>query len=277
MPRLISTPLKQHLNSGVTTLAIVWLLIRPDGKQIGFTTHDRDLSIDGICYEADSGFRLSATESTNGLEVDNTEISGTLVGKVLKAEELLKGLWDESRVKVGVCNYKALEQGIVWYNVGLLSKIQYQNGTFQTEIRGLTDLLRQPLGIHYSPGCRATFGDKHCGYSPKSEIITVYQALDRARFYATFKMTASQVEQGTLQWRSGKNQGMRMELLSMEEDLIELVLDMPFEIAIGDTALLMEGCDKSFETCVNRFNNAMNFRGEPHKPSQDKILIGPRD
>jgi hypothetical protein len=51
---------------------------------------------------------------------------------------------------------------------------------------------------------------------------------------------------------------------------------MPFETAIGDTALLMEGCDKSFESCVNRFKNAINFRGEPHKPSQDKILIVPR-
>ena len=276
MPRLIPDSLHQHLRGEVTTLAIIWLLTRPDGKQVGFTTHDRDLSIDGICYEADSGFRLSATETTNGLEVDNTEISGTLVGQSIKAEELLKGLWDEARVKVGICNYKALEQGVVWYNVGLLARVHYQSGQFQTEIRGLTDLLRQPLGMHYSPGCRATFGDKHCGYSPKSESITVYQALDRARFYATFNRTGDQLAQGCLQWKTGKNQGIGMELLATDGDRIELVLDMPFEIAIGDTAVLVEGCDKSFETCVKRFNNALNFRGEPHKPSQDKILIGPR-
>ncbi len=276
MTRPIPIPLHNHLRAEVTTLALVWLLTRADGKQVGFTTHDRDLMIDGMGYEADAGFRLSATETTNSLEVDNTEISGSLIGQAIKPEELLKGVWDDARVKVGVCNYKDLAQGVIWYNMGLLGKIRYQGGQFQTEIRGLTDLLRQPLSIRYSPGCRANFGDKACGYHPVSEMIAVYQALDRSRFYATFKMTSVQIENGSLQWLSGKNQGLRMEILATQSDLIELVLEMPFEIQIGDTALLSEGCDKSFETCVNRFNNAVNFRGEPHKPSQDKILIGSR-
>jgi len=31
-----------------------------------------------------------------------------------------------------------------------------------------------------------------------------------------------------------------------------------------DAVELREGCDKRFETCVDRFANAANFRGEPH-------------
>jgi len=47
---------------------------------------------------------------------------------------------------------------------------------------------------------------------------------------------------------------------------------MPFDIAIGDSFEIQAGCDKTFETCINRFNNAINFRGEPHMPGQDEIL-----
>jgi hypothetical protein len=32
-----------------------------------------------------------------------------------------------------------------------------------------------------------------------------------------------------------------------------------------------EGCDKQFATCVNRFKNALNFRGEPHVPGGDLL------
>jgi hypothetical protein len=32
------------------------------------------------------------------------------------------------------------------------------------------------------------------------------------------------------------------------------------------------GCDKELDTCIARFNNAVNFRGEPFVPGTDKIL-----
>ena len=47
---------------------------------------------------------------------------------------------------------------------------------------------------------------------------------------------------------------------------------MPNNIAAGDTFNAVAGCDKTFETCVAKFNNAVNFRGEPHVPGMDKML-----
>jgi uncharacterized phage protein (TIGR02218 family) len=38
---------------------------------------------------------------------------------------------------------------------------------------------------------------------------------------------------------------------------------------------LREGCDKRFETCVSRFGNAVNFRGEPHLPGNDLLTRYP--
>ena len=39
----------------------------------------------------------------------------------------------------------------------------------------------------------------------------------------------------------------------------------------GDLVELSEGCDRRFETCVARFGNGVNFRGEPHLPGMDLL------
>jgi hypothetical protein len=32
------------------------------------------------------------------------------------------------------------------------------------------------------------------------------------------------------------------------------------------------GCDKSLETCRDRYDNLVNFRGEPHIPSKSEVI-----
>ena len=43
----------------------------------------------------------------------------------------------------------------------------------------------------------------------------------------------------------------------------------------GTLIELIEGCDKRFETCRDRFANALNFRGEPHLPGIDLLTRYP--
>jgi len=35
------------------------------------------------------------------------------------------------------------------------------------------------------------------------------------------------------------------------------------------------GCDKRLTTCINKFNNINNFRGEPYVPGQDEFFNYP--
>jgi uncharacterized phage protein (TIGR02218 family) len=41
---------------------------------------------------------------------------------------------------------------------------------------------------------------------------------------------------------------------------------------VGDSLTLLAGCDKSFETCRDKFANHLNFRGFPHMPGNDIAL-----
>jgi uncharacterized phage protein (TIGR02218 family) len=63
-----------------------------------------------------------------------------------------------------------------------------------------------------------------------------------------------------------------MEVRDFSAKRFGLFLPMPNTIALGDSFTVSAGCDKQFDTCISRFSNAINFRGEPHVPGTDKLL-----
>lgn len=78
---------------------------------------------------------------------------------------------------------------------------------------------------------------------------------------------------GKLTFTSGANINLSMEVKSYATGTIELQLPMPFPIAIGDTYTIVAGCGGRFtEDCIMKFNNGLNFRGEPHLPGVDQIM-----
>jgi uncharacterized phage protein (TIGR02218 family) len=75
---------------------------------------------------------------------------------------------------------------------------------------------------------------------------------------------------GDVEFISGKSAGLHRRIISREEKM--LLLNEPAVFSSGDRVKLREGCDKRFATCVERFANAKNFRGEPHVPGADLLL-----
>ena len=48
--------------------------------------------------------------------------------------------------------------------------------------------------------------------------------------------------------------------------------DVPaLAVVAGARVEMIEGCDKRFATCIARFANAVNCRGEPHLPGNDLL------
>jgi uncharacterized phage protein (TIGR02218 family) len=77
---------------------------------------------------------------------------------------------------------------------------------------------------------------------------------------------------GVVRFTSGANSGLAMEVRDFSSSRFGLFLPLPYAIAIGDHYSVTAGCDKQFDTCIGRFNNALNFRGEPHVPGTDKLF-----
>lgn len=88
---------------------------------------------------------------------------------------------------------------------------------------------------------------------------------------------------GAVTWVTGNNAGRNMEVRDFIADdavtieqTIELFLDMPRDIAVGDTATVYRGCFKRMLLdCRDIFNNIENFRGEHYVPGPDSLTDYP--
>ena len=56
---------------------------------------------------------------------------------------------------------------------------------------------------------------------------------------------------------------------------IELWSDLRVPIAIGTMVDITAGCDKRAETCREKFDNFLNFRGFPDIPGEDWLISYP--
>jgi hypothetical protein len=109
---------------------------------------------------------------------------------------------------------------------------------------------------------------------------TVVDVTDRASFTAAIdelRVVDGWFAGGVLTWESGSNAGRSIEVKSWTHagGDIELFLPMGYAIESGDAFRIHPGCDKRLDTCIDRFANVLNFRGEPYLPGQDALMAYP--
>lgn len=273
--KTLSTALKTHLAQEVTTLATCWKVTRRDGAVLGFTDGDQDIAFDGVIYEAATGFTPTAVESSAALNVDSLDIEGMLQAERITEADLLAGRYDFAGIEVFMINYASPQDGKMVLRTGWLGEVRVQGGRFVAEMRGLTQQLAQTVGALYSPACRADLGDAQCQVNLAGFTVTgtVGSASGNSQFTDATRAEANgYFAGGVLTFLSGANSGLKMEIKTFTNGQFILVLPMPYAISAGDGYEAVAGCDKTFATCVQRFDNALNFRGEPHVPGADRLL-----
>lgn len=274
--RVISPQLETHFAGGMTTLATCWKIIRLDAVELGFTDHDRVLTIDGLDYDSIAGFTPTAVESKSNMSVDNLEVEGQTFPSKITESDLLAGMYDYAEIEIFVVNYEDLSQGKLVVKRGRLGEVTINQQMFTAEVRGLTQHLSQTIGEVYSPSCRAVLGDARCKRSLASFTVTtaVTTVTNNQTFTAAaLTQAAGYFTGGEVQWTSGNNAGRRMEVKEFASKQIVLALPMGKSIQAGDGFKVIAGCDKTRETCRTKFNNILNFRGEPDVPGVDKLLM----
>ncbi len=273
--KTISPELETHITAETTTLATCWKLTRRDAVVMGFTDHDQDITYASVTYQASSGFTPSAVANSATLSVDNLDIEGVLDSTTITEADILAGIYDFAEVEVFKLNYADTTQGALLLRRGWLGEVSMNQHQFVAEIRGLTQRLSQSIGELYAPACRAGLGDGRCkvNLAPFTVTGTLTSVTSNQVFSDDTRMEAAGFFTfGKITFTSGNNNGLSMEVKEFAQGEIILVLPMPYAVQTGDAYTMIAGCDKSFETCKNRFTNAINFRGEPHVPGTDRIL-----
>lgn len=273
--KAISAGLKTALAQGSTTLARIYTIVRKDGTTLRFTDHDTDLVFEGNTYVAFTGADISSIATSASRQATSTQVRVVFTSGYIEELDCIRGRYDGAEMTVSFVDWSDLTLGD-----GVL--IQGVLGSFQNTHKGYGDFelfnkfaqLRRPIGLVYSPECRADLGDSRCtvDLATLNQTITVSTVASRSFFTGTIPVSkaASFYAQGVLTWTSGGNNGFSVEVLSDPSGTttrtIRLVLPMPAAIQAGDTATLYAGCDKRITTCKNKFANAINFQGEPAVP-----------
>lgn len=266
------------LQPELTSIALCWRLDRRDGIAIGFTSHDRDLVIDGMDYRAAPGMLPSAISLSDGFDVDTLDVSGALTSDAITDADLAAGRWDGARVRLFAVDWTQPEAGTLALARGELGDVGTRDGAFTAELRGATALLERPAVEYTSPECRAELGDRRCrvDLAGRTRFTRVIELLGEARLrLEADEPSANAYAYGRLRWIEGANSGLTSAVLASDGDEIRLREPPAFPIGVGVMIELTEGCDKSFATCRDRFANRANFRGEPHLPGNDLLTRYP--
>jgi len=274
----ISQTLKDHLAGELTSLVTCWLITRRDGVRLAFTTHDKVLTFDNLTFHPVNSFLPSTVSSSNGLNVDNLEVSAILSTGGMSEKDIRAGRYDYARISIFQVNWQQPTAGKLYIRSGWLGEFVVHDHHFTVEIRGLTQKLQQTIGGVFSPECRANLGAEGCHvnlefFSSLGRVTSVIAA-DHLED-ATRTEADSWFDYGLIRWISGPNAGQKSEIKSFAAGAF-VIFDPPAEpIAIGDIYIARAGCDKRAVTCKSKFQNFVNFKAETAIPGTDSLYNYP--
>ncbi len=262
----------------VTTIAMCWKLVREDGAALGFTSHDRDLLVDGLRYVSRPGMTPSAISHNAELSADSMEATGPLSASGLTALDLEAGRWTGARVEMFACDWRSPGNGrlrLMRGRLGLVARTGFRlEEGFRAELLSELAQLEEVQPLRISPLCRAELGDGRCGVDMRARQTEVeasgFQG-SRVQLAAPL-VDPARYAYGRMRWISGPLAGLDRRIASAAEQELVLEEALPELMSVAGRIRLWEGCDKRLTTCANRFSNALAFDGEPHVPGTDALL-----
>jgi uncharacterized phage protein (TIGR02218 family) len=262
----------------LTSLAFCWRVERRDGICLGFTSHDRDLEIDGLAYRASPGMLPSAISVSDDFDASSLDVSGALSSHAISEDDLAAGRWDRAAVALFLVDWEDPGGDRLALVRGELGDVSVRANGFEAELRGPAALLDRAVVEQTSPECRAGLGDRRCrvDMAPRVRLTRVAGVpAENVVVVADAEAGPSAYAFGRLRWIGGANGGLESPIVGSEGTELILQEPPPFPALEGDLVEIRAGCDKSFATCRARFANAANFRGEPHLPGMDLLTRYP--
>jgi uncharacterized phage protein (TIGR02218 family) len=208
--------------------------------------------------------------------VDNLELTTIDDGTVFTQFDIQSGLWRKASFKLFRYNWANPSDGIETLMVGNIGEVHLRGGTVVVEMRGLQQFLQQPVGDVSTKTCRARLGDARCRKDLSSAIVTgtITDVVDRRVMRDSSRTEAADYfGEGVLTITSGPNAGLSHKVRAYALDGT-FTLALPFlqDVAVGTTYTAVAGCRKRLqEDCKTKFDNVLNFVGEPHRPLVNEL------
>ncbi len=263
------------LDEPVTALSYQWTLERSDGAGLALTSHDQPLMLGDTIFRPAPGLMPSAVQRSAGLEVVSGEAKGALSARALTKRDFIAGRWDGARSHLFAADWQRPSQDHVSLQRGELGGIHTEGDSFSADLLGAASRLDRPICPLTSPECRAEFGDNRCRVDLAGRTLRASVVEAAGERIVLNHTPEGRFLHGRIRWWSGENAGLWSTVIAIDGAALILREPPPSLVAIGESIVCHEGCDQTFATCRARFNNAINFQGEPHLPGNDLLTSYP--
>jgi uncharacterized phage protein (TIGR02218 family)/uncharacterized protein (TIGR02217 family) len=274
------------MSGSVLTKTRICQIALQDGEKLGFTSLDRDLTIDGVTYEASTAIDPSAAEKSADLSVDNGEIKSILSSDKITESDLLSSRYRESEIIQAIVDWRDLPTNIDdipedSLQVGIIGEVRATGSYFVLEnLTKAASLLKQARSKKASPNCPYEFGDRNCqkDLSSLTRSVTIAAVTDPHDF--TISTGYNDLAWGKITFTSGANEGNSFPIYRVNGSRVILYVFPSAPVAIGDAATVVAGCDRSKNACTG-YSNYVNFGGFPtggnFMPGNDFYLNSPKE
>ena len=269
LPGPLATATQQVATQLTTLVDIVCL----NGSSFYMTSNDRDVAYDGQTYSSKSGCNLSQVQTVLGTSTESCSITALITPTAITSALIESGAMDNATMRVLICDLASLT-AVVFFE-GFVSQV-----TFEDRITALIQgnpYLGLDLTIAsdlYSSNCRADFGDSRCTFDLTTVMQThpIVTVISQQQF--TYQELSSEAEDqywvgGVIQFVDGANKGFSVEIqdsyATVGDPSGTIILKglLPYPVQVGDTINMWPGCDKTPTMCSQRWQNIVNFQGEP--------------
>jgi uncharacterized phage protein (TIGR02218 family) len=284
----IPVALETEYQAGTTHIGWLLRLQRRDGVVVALTSHDTDTEIAGLVYKSMGGLDVSATVMRSGLAVDNLEMTTLNNGAIFVEGDIDAGRWETAQWLLSKYNFAAPSDGIEPFMGGTIGNAVIQRDKVSVDMRCMQQYLQQPtVSVVTSKTCRYRLGDEKCtvDLGPFTFAATVTTAGQQVFSASALVQAADYFGNGELLWLTGDNAGIRCQVKEFASAQVTLLFPLFFPVENGDTFDIIAGCRKRHDRttanpggvsdCRDKFDNVVNFGGEPHLPGIDVLTKTP--
>lgn len=271
----------------------VWTIMLQSGTVLRYSGADVPVAIPNVTWVLGPNLSRTRVRQTIGVSVDTMQVTlcasaAVTVGGVPILQALAAGAFGGATIRVDRAFVDDLAgcQGIVPVFQGRMGALDITRSHARFEVRSEAEQLDVMVpGDVYQPACRNTVFDSHCGLIASAHTIVGITAAagDTARRVLTSTTAAvigkpaAWADLGTITFASGLNAGIsrsvRTHVLSGGVATITALTPFPYDIAQNTSFQLRAGCNKvKGGDCTVKFNNLINFRGEPYIPAPETVL-----
>jgi uncharacterized phage protein (TIGR02218 family) len=288
--KTIPSGLASDIAQQVTSIATAILITRQDSSVFAFTSASMDSApISGVTYKAFPGLIVSDIVISADAAVGNLELTTLDDGTVFTTADILNGVWRNAAFTIFRYNYNNQGNGIVNILSGTFGEVRLLINSVIVELRDLRQYLQQAVGDASSKTCRARLGDARCKVNLASFTFTgTLTAVTSGQVFADTGAALQADDyygEGQVTMTSGACSGLTAKVKSYASGVFTLALPFATVPSVGDHYTAIAGCRKRHDRttanpsgasdCLDKFNNVLNFVGEPHRANMYDLTKPP--